>query len=79
MKKECCLNLRKIGMIRIKLGCSIDYEDDKEEYEFNESGEAILMYGSFDWEQTKSIGFDRLSLKFADAKKEFIDLESAYL
>ena len=58
MKKECCLNLRKIGMIRIKLGCSIDYEDDKEEYEFNESGEAILMYGSFDWEQTKSIGFD---------------------
>ena len=44
-------------MIRIKLGCSIDYEDDKEEYEFNESGEAILMYGSFDWEQTKSIGF----------------------
>ena len=58
MKKECCLNLRKIGMIRIKLGCSIDYEDDKEEYEFNESGEAILMYGSFDWEQTKSIGLD---------------------
>ena len=43
-------------MIRIKLGCSIDYEDDKEEYEFNESGEAILMCGSFDWEQTKSIG-----------------------
>ena len=58
MKKECGLNLRKIGMIRIKLGCSIDYEDDKEEYEFNESGEAILMYGSFDWEQTKSIGLD---------------------
>ena len=45
-------------MIRIKLICSNDYEDDKEEYEFNESGEDILMYGSFDWEQTKSIGLD---------------------
>ena len=64
-------------MIRIKLGCSIDYEDDKEEYEFNESGEAILMCGSFDWEQTKSIEFDWLSLKFVDAKKEFVDLELA--
>ena len=44
-------------MIRIKLGCSIDYVGDKEEYEFNESGEAILMYGSFDSGQAKSIGF----------------------
>ena len=77
MKKECDLNLRKIGMIRIKIGSSNDCEDDKEEYEFNESGEAILMCGSSDWEQTKSIEFDWLSLKFVDVKKEFLDLELA--
>ena len=65
------------GKVQIKLGYSIDYEDEKEEYEFNENGEVILMYGALDWEQAKSIGFDWLSLKFADTKKEFVDLELA--
>ena len=65
------------GKIQITLGYSIDYEDEKEEYEFNENGEVILMYGTLDWEQAKSIGFDWLSLKFVDAKKEFVDLELA--
>ena len=35
------------------------------------------QYGTLDWEKAKSIGFDWLSLKFADEKKEFVDLEFA--
>ena len=65
------------GKIQITLGFSIDYEDEKKEYDFNENGEVILMYGALCWEQAKSIGFDWLSLKFVDAKKEFVDLELA--
>ena len=63
--------------IQITLGYSIDYEDEKEEFEFNENGEVILMYGVLDWEEAKSIGFDWLSLKFINAKKEFVDMELA--
>ena len=65
------------GKVQIKLGYSIDYEDEREEYEFNENGEVILTYGVLDWEQAKSIGFDWISLKFVDAKKKFVDLELA--
>ncbi len=65
------------GKIQITLGYSIDYEDEKEEFEFNENGEVILMYGVLDWEEAKSIGFDWLSLKFINAKKEFVDMELA--
>ncbi len=65
------------GKVQITLGYSIDYEDEREEYEFNENGEVILTYGNLDWEQAKSIGFDWLSLKFVDKKKEFVDLELA--
>ena len=65
------------GKIQITLGYSIDYEDEKEEFEFNENGEVILMYGVLDWEEAKSIGFDWLSLKFINVKKEFVDMELA--
>ena len=65
------------GKVQIALGYSIDYEDEREEYEFNENGDVVLMYGALDWEQAKSIGFDWLSLKFVDVKKEFVDLELA--
>jgi len=36
-----------------------------------------LMYGVMDWDRAKSIGFDWISLKFTDTKKEFVDLELA--
>lgn len=65
------------GKIQITLGFSIDYEEEKKEYEFNENGEVILMYGTLNWERAKSIGFDWISLKFVDLKKEFVDLELA--
>ena len=65
------------GKIRIQLGYSIDYEDEKEEYAFDEDGKVRLMYGSMDWEEAKSIGFDWISLKFVDTKKEFFECELA--
>ena len=65
------------GKVQIKLSYSIDYEDEKEDYEFNENGEVILTYGALDWEEAKSIGFDWIWLKFIDAKREFVDLELA--
>ncbi len=65
------------GKVQITLSYSIDYEDEREEYEFNENGEVLLTYGPLDWERAKSIGFDWLSLKFVDEKKEFVDLELA--
>jgi len=63
--------------IQITLGYSIDYEDEKEDYEFDENGNVVLMYGVMDWDRAKSIGFDWISLKFTDTKKEFVDLELA--
>ena len=65
------------GKIEITLGYSIDYESEKDIYTFNENGEVILMYGALDWEQAKSVGFDWISLKFADTKVEFVELELA--
>ncbi len=65
------------GKVQIRLGYSIDYDDEREDYEFDENGKVILMYGALDWEQAKSIGFDWLSLKFVDTKKEFVELELA--
>ena len=76
-KRELKLYEHYNGKIKIKLGFSIDYEEERDDYEFNENGEVILMYGALDWEQAKSIGFDWLSLKFVNARKEFVDLELA--
>ncbi|MBQ7365092.1 MAG: hypothetical protein IJW46_05800 [Clostridia bacterium] len=61
--------------VKITLGYAIDYEDEKDDYDFTETGEVILTYGTMDWEKAKSIGFDWLSLSFVDTKKEFVDLE----
>ena len=76
-ERELKLYEHGVGKVQITIGFSIDYEDEKEEYEFSENGEVILTYGTLDWEKAKSIGFDWLSLKFADEKKEFVDLELA--
>ena len=76
-KRELKLYEYNSGKVQITLGYGIDYEEEKEEYEFNENGEVILMYGALDWEKAKSIGFDWLSLKFVKGKKEFAEFELA--
>ena len=66
------------GEIAVTFGYAIDYEDEKEEYEFNEKGEINLMDGSYlDFEKAKSIGYDWLSMKFVKKNREFVDLELA--
>ena len=65
------------GEIEITLGYAIDYDDEKEEYDFTDDGKVKLLYGTMSWENAKSIGFDWIRLRFKKGKKEFLDLELA--
>ena len=66
------------GKVAVTFGYAIDYEDEKDGYAFNGNNEVQLIDGSYlDWNKAKSIGFDWISMKFADKKKEFVDLELA--
>ena len=65
------------GKINISFSYSIDYEEEKEDYDFTPEGKVILTYGAMEWEKAKTIGFDWISMSFIDAKKEFVDLELA--
>ena len=66
------------GKIEIFFGYSIDYESEKEYYIFNDKNEVKLSDGTyFDFEKVKSIGYDWISMKFADVNKTFLDLELA--
>lgn len=62
--------------VQIELGYSIDYEEEKGDYDF--AGDKVkLMYGTMGWEDAKSIGFDWISLKFIDSGKDFFEMELA--
>lgn len=65
----------------IELGYSIDYDDEKEQYDFNKNGNVILMNGAvISWEDVKCNGFDFFSLYFIDNNKnviQFVDYELA--
>jgi len=64
------------GEVQIDLGYSIDYEEEKDDYDF--AGDKVkLMYGTMGWEDAKSIGFDWISLKFVDSGKDFFEMELA--
>lgn len=66
------------GKIEVTFGYAIDYEDEKNDYTFNGNNEVELTDGSYlDWDKAKSIGFDWITMKFADKKKVFVDLELA--
>lgn len=66
------------GKIEVTFGYAIDYEDEKDDYEFNDNNEVKLIDGTYlDWDKAKSIGFDWLSIKSLDKKKVFVDLELA--
>lgn len=65
----------------LELGYSIDYEDEKDDYEFDENDNVVLVDGSkMDWESVKRNGFDYLGVYFINAKGEpiqFADFELA--
>ena len=63
----------------LELGYSIDYEDEKEDYDFDENGEVILVDGSkMSWDNVVLNGFDYLALSYIDKngeKIQFVDCE----
>lgn len=67
--------------IMIELGYSIDYEEEKEDYEFDESGLVILVDGRrIAWETVLLDGFDYIAISFIDEmgrKTQFVDVELA--
>ncbi len=66
------------GEIAVTFGYGIEYEEEKEDYEFNEFGEIKLIDGTYlDFEKAKSIGFDWITIKFVKINREFVDLELA--
>lgn len=67
------------GKIEITLGYSIDYEEEKDEYEFNEKGEVILIDGTtISFDMLKQVGYDWISIRFISNKKQvFFDMELA--
>jgi len=67
------------GLIEITLGYSIDYEEEKDDYQYDEKGEVILVDGTtISFDSLKQLGFDWISLRFLTNKKqEFFELELA--
>lgn len=65
----------------LELGYSIDYEDEKDYYDFDENGYVILINGNkMLWEDMTLNGFDYLSLSYIDKNGEkihFADYELA--
>ena len=69
------------SVIILELGYSIDYEDEKEDYDFDENGEVILINGSkMSWDDVILNGFDYLGLSYIDKngeKIQFVNCELA--
>lgn len=65
----------------LTLGYSIDYDDEKEDYDFNDDGNVILFSGDIlPWESVKRNGYDYLALSFVNSSGEeiqFADFELA--
>ncbi|HAO5739020.1 TPA: hypothetical protein IP922_000337 [Listeria monocytogenes] len=59
--------INNLSNIRLSIGIGIDYESEKEDYEFDENGNVILIDGRhIPWEQVKTDGFDFLEITATD-------------
>lgn len=67
--------------IIVELGYSIDYEDEKEEYDFDENGRVILIDDRrISWEDVITDGFDYIAISYVDGEGkeiQFLDAELA--
>lgn len=67
--------------IIVELGEGIDYEEEKDEYDFDEEGKVILIDGRHvAWEDVLVDGFDYIGISYIDEKGEkisFLDEELA--
>lgn len=60
--------------IRIDFGYEIDFDDEKEDYDFDENGNCILMNGTaVSWEEVKSNGMDSIALYYKNQKGRWIE------
>ncbi|EAF8306244.1 hypothetical protein AYX61_06635 [Listeria monocytogenes] len=59
--------INNLSNIRLSIGIGIDYESEKEDYEFDENGNVILIDDRhIPWEQVKTDGFDFLEIAATD-------------
>lgn len=60
--------------IKIELGYEIDFDDEKDDYDFDENGRCILLNGStMSWEEVRSNGMDSIALYYKNAKGKWIN------
>ncbi|EGL8220689.1 hypothetical protein IRK51_001144 [Listeria monocytogenes] len=60
-------SINNLSNIRLSIGIGIDYESEKEDYEFDENGNVILIDDRhIPWEQVKTDGFDFLEITATD-------------
>ncbi|EHK2485210.1 hypothetical protein KCL41_000877 [Listeria monocytogenes] len=63
--------INNLSNIRLSIGIGIDYESEKEDYEFDENGNVILIdERHIPWEQVKTDGFDFLEITATDENGE---------
>lgn len=66
--------------LTLTLGYSIDYEEEKEDYNVDENGDVLLIDNSkLSWEAVKCNGYDYISLSYTHGKKQtpILDFELA--
>ncbi|EAF6340996.1 hypothetical protein FPV71_11755 [Listeria monocytogenes] len=63
--------INNLSNIRLSIGIGIDYESEKEDYEFDENGNVVLIdERHIPWEQVKTDGFDFLEITATDENGE---------
>lgn len=63
--------INNLSNIRLSIGIDIDYESEKEDYEFDENGNVVLIDDRrIPWEQVKTDGFDFLEITATDENGE---------
>ncbi|MBF2482455.1 hypothetical protein IA817_14235, partial [Listeria seeligeri] len=64
-------SINKLSNIRLSIGIGIDYESEKEIYEFDENGNVVLIDDRrIPWEHVKTDGFDFLEITATDENGE---------
>ena len=64
----------------LELGYSIDYDDEKEDFEVDENDTVELIRGGrMPWEQTKRDGIDYIALFYVDEKGKQVQILDAEL
>lgn len=72
--------LNNIVKINFLVGIGIDYESEKENYDFDEDGNVLLIDGRYiSWEDTKADGFDFLEITAIDENGQSYSIMSEEL